>query len=135
MKYVYDGARCGLRAAPPESAPPAPAPDLLATLVDALAERIGARLSASPPDTLVPIAADAIDALGLELRAVQRLIADGRLKAVEIGRRKFTKASYLLALVDELPAVGRAHAVAVDGHDELQEAFAAAARRRAARSA
>lgn len=62
------------------------------------------RLDATPADELVAVAADPLAALGLELRAVQTLIADGKLRAVQIGRRRFTKLSYLLALVDELEA-------------------------------
>jgi hypothetical protein len=59
---------------------------------------------AEPTDTLVAIAAEPLAVYGLELKPVLRLADDGALKTVAIGRRRFTKLSYLLALVDTLPA-------------------------------
>lgn len=70
----------------------------------ALADALGltAVADVEPRDELVAICAEGLEPYGLELRAVQTLIAEGRLRAVQIGRRRFTKRSYLLALVDEL---------------------------------
>ena len=91
--------------------------------------------SADPPDSLVPIAGKPLSELGLELRAVQRLIAVGWLRVVAIGRRRFTKRSYLLALVDELRPVGpKARKDEPEKVDELAVAVALAAARRAKRA-
>jgi hypothetical protein len=106
--------------------------DPFSGLLDALAERVAARLG--DRDELVAVAAKPLAALGLELRAIQRLVADGKLRAVRIGRRVFTRRAYLLALVDEL-----APATAADDPeeepDELAIAVAKAAQRRARASA
>jgi len=87
---------------------------------------------ADQQDALVAIAAKPLAALGLELRAVQRLIADGRLRAVAIGRRRFTRKSYLLALVDELSPVAPTRRDD-EPEDDLLVAVARAAARRAKR--
>lgn len=82
------------------------------------------RTDATPSDSLIAIAKEPLAELGLELKAVRKLIADGALRTVAIGRRTFTKTSYLTALVDSLPA-----AKAVGATDDL----AIAAQKRAAR--
>jgi len=123
----------------PANSLPRPRPDfagagadaILEQLVDLLAERVASRLG--DRDELVPIAAKEIGALGLELRAVQRLIAEGKLRAVDIGRRRFTTRARLLALVNELPAVGP-HEQDPPA-DELLEATRKAAERRSRKSA
>lgn len=107
--------------------------DPLAGLIDALAARLADRLGV--PDELVAVAAEPLEAMGLELAAVRALVTSGRLKAVRIGRRVFTKRSYLLAMVDELPAAVSTPAVPVETHDELQEAVARAAKRKERKSA
>lgn len=81
-----------------------------------------------PSDDLVALNAAGLAAIGLELRSIQKLVAAGRLRAVEIGRRRFTKRSYLLALVDELPAAVRK---ADEDGDALRVAVAKAGQRRA----
>ncbi len=93
---------------------------------------IRVRLDAQPVDELVAIAAEPLAALGLELRAVQTLVAEGRLRAVQIGRRRFTRRSYLLALVDELE-VATAEPKAKPA-DVLTLAASKAARRASARN-
>lgn len=97
---------------------------LVAVVADAVANRVGDR------DELVALAPKPLAAMGLEHAAVARLVAEGRLRAVTIGRRRFTKRSYLLALVDELPTPKRAPAPAVE-QDALREAVTAMARRSA----
>ena len=88
-----------------------------------------APLASEPADRLIPIARGPLAELGLEIKPVLRLIAAGALKVVEIGRRRFTKLSYLVALVDELPA---ATSTPEPEDDDLTAATRAAARRRAA---
>jgi hypothetical protein len=94
---------------------------------------IRVRLDAEPRDELVAIAADALKPYGLELRAVQTLIADGLLRAVTIGRRRFTRRSLLLALVDELPTSTHVPADQPKA-DVLTLAASKAARRASARN-
>jgi hypothetical protein len=78
------------------------------------------------PDELVPITQADLEPFGLELRPIRRLIAAGKLRVVEIGRRRFTKRSFLLALVDELPAVRGpqdADKVVVDPREAARRAY------------
>lgn len=102
-------------------------------LVGALANAVAARLG--DRDELVPLSPAPLAAMGLEHAAVLRLVAEGRLRAVTIGRRRFTKRSYLLALVDELPVAKRGPGPAPDRRDALREAVEAMARRRARKTA
>lgn len=77
-------------------------------------------------DALVPIAAEPLAGLGLEYRPTLALAQAGTLKTVWIGRRRFTKQSWLVALADALP-------LATDAAPEDELAQAAA--KRAARVA
>lgn len=104
---------------------------LLHELVD-LACNVIEQREPKPTDDLVHVALGPISALGLELRPVQALIADGRLKTIVIGRRRFTKKSLLLALVDELPHAARAACGPAPKRDDaLAKAVERAATRRA----
>ncbi len=87
---------------------------------------IRVHVDSKPADELVQIAREPLAKHGLELKPIQRFINAGTLKVVEVGRRRFTKLSYLLALVDQLPAPKSA---------EPEDDIAAAARKRAARRA
>jgi hypothetical protein len=87
---------------------------------------ITVRAPREPADRLVPVERVALRELGLEERAIRRLVEGGELRAVTIGRRRFTRLSYLLSLVDELPQA-RAH---VEPVDDIE----AAARKRARRA-
>ncbi len=78
------------------------------------------------------IAAEPLPALGLEHRAVQTLVAECRQLPVHIGRRRITRRSYLLALVDELE-VATAEPKAKPA-DVLTLAASKAARRASARN-
>jgi hypothetical protein len=91
------------------------------------------RLAAQPVDELVAVCAEGLAPFGLELRAVQSLIAEGKLRAVQIGRRRFTKRSLLLALVDELE-VHAAPERDAKAADVLTLAASKAARRASARN-
>jgi hypothetical protein len=92
------------------------------TILDAIEER--ATVATPPIDDLVPLTLKAVEARGLELRPLVRLAEAGTLKTVRIGRRRYTRASWLAGLADALPP-----AADVEPADELT----AAARRRAAR--
>jgi hypothetical protein len=91
-------------------------------LADAVAARLGDR------DELVALSPAPLAAMGLEHAAVLRLVATGNLKAVKVGRRVFTKRSYLLSLVDELPPVRQRGPTVAPG-DALREALAKIAER------
>jgi hypothetical protein len=107
---------------------------VLAPIVEALADAIAAKIG--DRDELVAIAAQPLKAHGLELHAVQRLIEDGKLRAVRIGHRAFTKRSALLALVDELPPIAKpSRGEPVESQDDLRVAVAAAARRQQRKAA
>lgn len=125
------------------SAPVAPAREtsrmraLLHELVDVACDVLERREPA-PTDDLVPIALEPLAAIGLELKAILALVEAGHLRAVTIGRRRFTKKSLLLALVDELPhaarsASGPAPKAAKDERSELERTVHRAAMRRARR--
>jgi excisionase family DNA binding protein len=87
----------------------------------------------APVDELVTL-----DACGLERRAVEALIREGRLRAVKIGRRVYVRRSAVVALVDELPA-WTPNAGPLPGakteDDDLGRAVMAVAKRRARRAA
>ncbi|HLK40593.1 MAG TPA: hypothetical protein VKU41_27765 [Polyangiaceae bacterium] len=105
----------------------------MSAIVGAIADAVAARLGAR--DELVPLDAQSLAAYGLEHNAVARLVAAGKLRAVRIGRRNFTRRSYLLALVDELPQVRRTRDTEDDApeRDDLGEAVAKMAARASAR--
>jgi hypothetical protein len=65
---------------------------------------ITVRAAAAPADELIPVTATALEPLQLEYRPVVALAQSGTLRTVWIGRRRYTKRSWLLALADELPA-------------------------------
>lgn len=64
----------------------------------------------------------------LEAKAKARLVRDGKLKAVHIGRETYTRRSYVAALVDVLEPVKRASAPV----DDLADAVTKRALRRSA---
>lgn len=68
----------------------------LADALEAVADAIEASSSAVP-DHLVAFP------FGLEARAARTLVQSGELLASRIGRRWYTKNSYLLALADRMP--------------------------------
>jgi len=101
--------------------------DPLALIVGAIADAVAARLG--DRNELVAIAPGPLATFGLEHAAVSRLVAEGRLRAVRIGRRLFTTHSRLLALVDELPEAVRTQPAPAEDRDDLHEAVRAMARR------
>lgn len=80
----------------------------IVSLVEHLSIAPGA--GASPPhgDALVPINGEALAALGLELRPVARLADSGELRTLRIGRRRYTRQSWLVALADKLASAAPA---------------------------
>ncbi len=150
LKGTAEHGTLSARTDPPEHlAPPAgrgsaarstsnPEPSaLLDALLDLVAERLASRLSPAPVDELVPLTAEALAKMGLEARAVHRLVVNGALKTVAIGRRRFTRRSYLLALVDTLPAVEHRNtkpAKVTAPQSDLEIAVAKSAARRARRA-
>jgi hypothetical protein len=94
---------------------------------------IRVRLDAQAADELVRLAD-----VDLEAKAKARLVRDGSLKVVRIGRELFTKRSYLLALVDELPAHRPADVAEPEAEElrsDLEIAVARASKRRGRRAA
>lgn len=79
---------------------------------------------APPHDELVAVAPKPLAALGLEYRPTLALAQAGTLRTVWIGRRRFTRRSWLAALAEALPP-----ACSAQPEDDLAEA----ARRRASR--
>ena len=99
----------------------------LVALIDGLT-----RPKASVPhlDELVPITAEALTPLQFEHRAVVRLAEAGQLRTVRIGRRRYTRASWLAELADKLPiAASHAGTVAPAPVDELMMALRGQRRR------
>ena len=86
--------------------------------------------TSEPADALVAVAAEPLAALGLEYGPVLRLAQSGELRSVWIGRRRFTKRSWLVALADTLPAATSTP----DEPDDLRAAVAKAARRQVRRT-
>ncbi len=84
----------------------------------------GASLSAT--DELVPLTPEALAALGLEHRPVVRLVERGELASIKIGRRRYTRRSWLAQLAEKTPIVPSRPAVP---KDDLLDAV----RKRAAR--
>ncbi|HEY4013759.1 MAG TPA: hypothetical protein VGM06_10495 [Polyangiaceae bacterium] len=65
---------------------------------------IRVQASATPVDELVAIERKALKPIGLEYAPVLALAQAGTLRTVWIGRRRFTRRSWLVALADILPA-------------------------------
>ena len=72
--------------------------------LDVLLDALDERAPREAGDELIPVAPDALEPLALEYRAVVALAKEGALRTVWVGRRRYTKRSWLLALADTLPA-------------------------------
>ena len=72
----------------------------LVALIDSLTS---AKPSESGVDALIPITSEALTPLQFEHRAVVRLVETGQLRTVQIGRRRYTKASWLAEMAEKLP--------------------------------
>jgi hypothetical protein len=83
------------------------------------------RTASQPQDALIPVTADALKPLGLEYGPIVRHAQTGTLRTCWIGRNRFTKLSWLLALVEALPP-----ATTDAPEDDLTEAARKRARRR-----
>lgn len=104
-----------------------PDADPLALLLDALADRILARMTTASSDELVAFP------FGVEERAARKLVRDGALPAARIGRRLYVKRSDLLALVERLATVRVTGDVGADYLKVATEAHARAGRTRGRR--
>lgn len=104
----------------------------IADAADALARlaRAAADDDAAAPevvtDDLILIAHAPLEARGFELKPIVRAVESGALRTVRLGRRRYTRATWLAELADKLTA-----ATPIAQVDDLAEA----ARRRAARKA
>jgi hypothetical protein len=72
--------------------------------LDLLLDALDEREPREDADDLIPVSPDALEPLGLEYRPVVALAQSGTLRTVWIGRRRFTKRSWLVALADALPS-------------------------------
>ena len=88
--------------------------------------RVRAEGASALGDGLVPVTAEGLAAEGLEYRPIVALAQAGTLRTVWIGRKRYTRKSWLVALADKLPP-----ATAEVPDDDV----ANAARRRARRAA
>jgi hypothetical protein len=88
--------------------------------------RIVIRTAAQPTDALIAFTPAGLKAHGIEFKPAAKFAAEGLLKTVWIGRRRFTSVARLLALVDVLPTASAAEQI-----DELAEAVAKRAAKRA----
>src|SRR5437879_42559 len=80
-------------------------PDLRARLhvaLDALLDALDAYRAAPVEDELVYV-----KDLPFEPKARDRLVREGHLRVVRVGRRLYTKRSYVSRLVDTLPAIAK----------------------------
>jgi|SRR6185312_2624628 len=76
--------------------------------LDVLLDTLDAYRQASlSTDALVPLTADGLKPYKVELRAAVRLADEGKLRTVQIGRRRYTTARHLAALVDTLEPARR----------------------------
>jgi hypothetical protein len=91
------------------------------TALDLLLDALDDREPREAGDDLIPVSPDALEPLGLEYRPVVALAQSGTLRTVWIGRRRFTKRSWLVALADALPS-------ATDAAPDDELAIAAAKR-------
>jgi hypothetical protein len=107
--------------------------DPLAGLVDAIAARLVARTPAPVVDELLPVTREALAPLSLEYRPILELAQAGTLRTVWIGRRRYTKRSWLVDLADALPSA--ADAPAEQPVDELKAAVRKMAEREARKAA
>lgn len=89
----------------------------IAAALRALADAVEQAAPTPATDELVEVRT-----MGMERRAVDRLIASGTLHVFKVGRRLYTKRSALLALADKLPAVKRRkpRARVLEDDDELE---------------
>jgi hypothetical protein len=98
----------------------------LHSALDLVLDAVVPTQSSESADELVPITREALGPLALEYAPILALAQAGTLKTVWIGRRRYTKRSWLVALADTLPPATGDDARPVDD-------LAVAARKRANR--
>lgn len=102
------------------------APDAITVEHDGAQITITVRTTSAPVDELVPVTADALEPLGLEYAPILAHAQSGVLRTVWIGRRRFTRRSWLLGLAKALPP-----ATAEQPDDDIGNAVRKRARRAA----
>jgi hypothetical protein len=75
----------------------------VAAAIVALLDGVTADAGKTVVDELVPITPEALAPRHLEHRSVVRLAEKGELRTIRIGRRRYTRASWLAELADKLP--------------------------------
>jgi len=77
----------------------------LATAIVAFIDGLAADAGKKETDELIPVTVEALAEHGFEHRAVLRFAETGKLRTVRIGRRRYTRMSWLAELAERLPAI------------------------------
>lgn len=93
--------------------------------LDSFLDALDAYRAAPFEDELVKLAD-----VPIEARARTRLVRDGRLRVIKLGRRLYTRRSYIAKLVDELPPLATAPSPRKEEYDAVVEAVRRKALRR-----
>lgn len=93
----------------------------LAAAIVALLDAVATRAQAPTSDDLIPLTAEGLAAHRFEHKPVLRLAESGQLRTVRIGRRRYTRPSWLAEVAAGLPAGRRTSPSAAERKAALLE--------------
>ena len=93
----------------------------VASAIVALLDGVTANAARPTTDELIPLTVEGLAARQLEHRPIMRLADSGKLRTVRIGRRRYTRPSWLAAVAEVLPTTRQAVPSASDKREALLE--------------